>query len=128
MKDLLRDDLKYKEISSKPWEKDPYHHHIWDFAYFYRYGNQYLTYLPWTFLSKIFEDIMFTPFFKIWVLQIFIFSSKVVKSGVLRILKYWISRFLKKIKFGLLKIYIFIKIWNDQSLSQYKKKKTSDFF
>ena len=28
MKGLLRDDLKYKEIPSKPYEKDPYHHHI----------------------------------------------------------------------------------------------------
>ena len=53
MKDLLRDDLKYKEIPSKPKEKDPYHHHILDFAYFYRYGHQYLTYLRWKLLSKI---------------------------------------------------------------------------
>ena len=27
MKDFLRDDLRYKEIPSKPQEKDPYHHH-----------------------------------------------------------------------------------------------------
>ena len=46
MKDLLMEDLKYKEIPSKPQEKDPYHHHIGDFAYFHKYGHQYLTYLP----------------------------------------------------------------------------------
>jgi len=34
MKDFLRDDLKYKEMPSNPQEKDPYHHHIWNFAYF----------------------------------------------------------------------------------------------
>ena len=34
MKDFLGDDLKYKEIPSKPQEKDPKHHHIRDFAYF----------------------------------------------------------------------------------------------
>ena len=36
-----------------PQEKDPHHHHIWDFAYFNRYRYQYLTYLPWTCLSKL---------------------------------------------------------------------------
>ena len=46
MKKFLRNDLKYEEIPSKPLEKDPYHHHSWNFAYFYRYGQQYLTYLP----------------------------------------------------------------------------------
>ena len=35
MKDFLRDNLKYKEIPSKPQEKDPYHPHSLDFAYFY---------------------------------------------------------------------------------------------
>ena len=54
MEDSLRDDLKCKEIPSKPQEKVPYHHHIWYFAYFYGYGHQYLTYLPWKFLSKLF--------------------------------------------------------------------------
>ena len=34
MKDFLRDDLIYKEIPSKPQEKDPYHYNIWDFVYF----------------------------------------------------------------------------------------------
>ena len=43
MKDLLRDDLECKEIPSKPLEKDPYHHHIQNVAYFYRYVHQYLT-------------------------------------------------------------------------------------
>ena len=29
--------------------------YIWDFLlYFYRYGHQYLTYLPWKFLSKLY--------------------------------------------------------------------------
>ena len=57
MKDFLREDLKCKEIPSKPQEKDPYHYHIWDFAYFayfFRYGHQYLTCLPWKFMSKLF--------------------------------------------------------------------------
>ena len=54
MKDFPRDDLEYKEIPSKPQENDPYHHHSWDFAYFCRYGHQYLTYLPWEFMSKLF--------------------------------------------------------------------------
>ena len=42
MKDFLRVDLKYKENPSKPQEKDPYHHHILDFANIYRYGHQYM--------------------------------------------------------------------------------------
>ena len=57
MKDFLGEDLKCKEIPSKPQEKDPYHYHIWDFAYFayfYRYGHQYQIYLPWKFKSKLF--------------------------------------------------------------------------
>ena len=37
MKDILRDDLKYKEILSNPQEKDPCHQHVWDFAYSYKY-------------------------------------------------------------------------------------------
>ena len=53
MKDFYRDDLKCKEIPSKPQEKDSYNHHIWDFAYFYKYGHQYLTYLPQNFLSTL---------------------------------------------------------------------------
>ena len=53
MKDFLRDDLIYEEIPSKPQEKDPYHHHSYDFTYFCRYGHQYLIYLPCKFLSKL---------------------------------------------------------------------------
>ena len=54
MRDFLRDHLKYKEIPSKPQEKYPYHPHSLDFAYFCRYGHQYLTYLPWEFfLEKV---------------------------------------------------------------------------
>ena len=46
-KDLIRNALKYKEIPSKPQEKDPYHHHIRDFEYLYRYELQYLTYMTY---------------------------------------------------------------------------------
>ena len=77
MKDFLRDDLIYKEIPSKPQEKDPYHHHSWDFAYFCRYGHQYLTYLPWEFMSKLFfqkkcgSEIPYLP--AVWTsVQIFV--------------------------------------------------------
>ena len=49
MKYFLRDDLEHKEIPSKPQEKDPYHHHIWDFAYSY----WYLTYIL-KILTKLF--------------------------------------------------------------------------
>ena len=55
------EDLKYKEIPSNPWEKDPYHHHIWDFAYFYKYEHPYLTYLPQKFLSKFFFWKKYNP-------------------------------------------------------------------
>ena len=53
------DNLKYEEIPSKPQEKDPYHHHIWDFTYSMDI-NTYLTYLPWKFLSKL-------VFAKVWL-------------------------------------------------------------
>ena len=33
MNDFLTNDLEYKELPSKPQEKDPYHHNIWDYAY-----------------------------------------------------------------------------------------------
>ena len=60
MNDFFTNGLKYKEIPSKPQEKDPYHHHIWDFVYFYSYGHHYLAYLPWKFLSKFFLE-------KVWL-------------------------------------------------------------
>ena len=45
MKDFLGDDLKHKDITSKSKDKDSYYHHIWDFAYFNRYGQ-------WTLISE----------------------------------------------------------------------------
>ena len=45
MKNFQMDGLRYIEIPSKPQEKDPCHHHSWEFVHIYRYGQQYLTYL-----------------------------------------------------------------------------------
>ena len=52
MKDFLRDNLKYKEIPSKPQEKDPYDPHSLDFAYFYM-AQKYPTYLQFGHMSKL---------------------------------------------------------------------------
>ena len=54
IRDFFTDDLEYKEIPSKTQGKRSIPSPFSDFAYFHRYGRQYLTYLPWISLSNLF--------------------------------------------------------------------------